>query len=364
MNGFQCRRPHARTTSRRGVLGMELLGELLTIVAVVGGIVVAVVVSGLSDPLVETGRADSSASKQAGSFREPVYRMQLSADGRTLASYSRCSNIVLHDVATGREVARLRLFAEQPASIALAPEQDQLLAGYMRGRVVLWCNIRADYDYRSMQEGHSDSIREAAFSPDGRLAATSGSDGDIRIWDTVAGDEYRRCASNGGGVHAVRFSPDGRLIVYYGSDQSIRVWNVEDAEEIRRFDGHSDLVSQIRFTPDGRRLVSVGFDGTVRQWCLDEGRELWRSRLEAYGIRSVGISHDGRLIAAAGFDKQISFLDADSGELKVQFAGHDGGVTGLEFLPGDRTLISAGYDGTIRYWDVATAAETRRLTIE
>lgn len=67
------------------------------------------------------------------------------------------------------------------------------------------------------QLGHSGSIVDVAFSPDGRFVLTGGLDDNICLWDAATGDEIHRFSIPGTYVYeGVSFSPDGRFI---SSDQ-------------------------------------------------------------------------------------------------------------------------------------------------
>ena len=70
-------------------------------------------------------------------------------------------------------------------------------------------------------------VSAVAFSPNGKLLASSASNNTVRLWNPATGQRvgtsFRTDARNG--VPGVAFSPDGKLLACADGDGTVQLWN-------------------------------------------------------------------------------------------------------------------------------------------
>ncbi len=98
-------------------------------------------------------------------------------------------------------------------------------------------------------------VYDVAISPDGRYAATAGSEQVIRVWDLQTVQHAESYTGHTGEIKAVAFSPDGQFIASASPDYSIRIWNRRTRQQTQLHRPTNNNVPDLCFSADGARLL-------------------------------------------------------------------------------------------------------------
>lgn len=209
---------------------------------------------------------------------------------------------------------------------------------------------------RMVLTGHTDTVRNLAWSPDGTRIATASRDGTARIFDTASGHCERVLSGHGAMVEMVSWSPDSTRIATASRDHTVRVWDAATGERVRVLTGATDVVRGVAWSPDGQLIAGASRDLVVRVWDATTGELRHALRGHRANVLGVDWSPQGRL-ATASHDRTVIVWDLNASAPAMVLQGHTDFVEGLEWSPDGQSLASSSGDHTIRIWDISTGRQ-------
>ena len=170
--------------------------------------------------------------------------------------------------------------------------------------------LDAQPEKRSLQV-QGNAIGDIAFSPDGQLLATVGTDNQVRLWNSLTGELLHTFESDGYCL-AVAFSPNGRLLAGGGFGK-LRLWDTATRRRLVSHRAEGGAISLV-FTPDGQTIVSSGRRGMdvldITRTAADDGEEIVKLQPRTVDVTPLGensnnsvgisirsISPDGKWVA-------------------------------------------------------------------
>jgi WD40 repeat protein len=210
---------------------------------------------------------DAATGKQIGKplthGEEEILSVTFSPDSKQLATITYGGAVRLWDSASHELVAKLPseryssgdvrpaiAFSSDGKKLALAYGADLGLWDWALRKQLHRHDIASQYIFRAM-----------AISRAGVIAFSS-SDGKVGLLDanTFAVEELKA-----GPTNSLAFSPDGKILATGGDDGILRLWDWASRRELITLRGHPDVIMSIGFSPDGKKLASWDFN-MLRVW--------------------------------------------------------------------------------------------------
>jgi WD40 repeat protein/serine/threonine protein kinase len=277
--------------------------------------------------------------------------------------------------------------------LAANPDGNQLAVGmaawdndkkdYVGGEVKI-VDSHTGAEVRTIK-AHITAVNKVAFSPDGKRLATCNivrgdpagkvdGAGEVKVWDVQTGQELHSLKGHTRSINEIAFSPDGKRLATHSRDNSVKVWNIESGQVILTITSVTPFPDRgsLTFSPDCKRLAATGRAsssgigpaaiGEVKVWDAQTGDELLALKGHTLSVSCVVYSPDGkRLASASGGAAQVR----DAGEVKVWDAetGKDlltlkGGVFGHRIaFSQDGHLLASDAGGTIRLYNATPVAD-------
>jgi WD40 repeat protein/serine/threonine protein kinase/energy-coupling factor transporter ATP-binding protein EcfA2 len=301
-----------------------------------------------------------------------ILSIAITSDGSRAVTTGVDQTVRVWDLHSGQMVRRFADPNVTLGEVALSPDGRTVLSGSTDGSATLW-DVETGEEIRRFVDDQP--ITAVTFSPDGSKALIGAGylmpekveSGHIILWDVETGGEIQRFEGQPYAVEAVGFSPDGRLAVSSGNGAIAILWEVKTGAEIRRFEDYwvdsmwpIESYLDVQFSPDGQQIFASHASGPIIGWDVDSGAEI--QQLVGHSLAAEGIvfSNDGQRLVSGGSDSQIILWDMQTGNILRRFANHVGGIGQVQLSPDETLLLSGSLTGTNSLWRVETGEEIRR----
>eukprot|EP00448_Togula_jolla_P041448 CAMPEP_0170638888 /NCGR_PEP_ID=MMETSP0224-20130122/39322_1 /TAXON_ID=285029 /ORGANISM="Togula jolla, Strain CCCM 725" /LENGTH=1015 /DNA_ID=CAMNT_0010969139 /DNA_START=3 /DNA_END=3046 /DNA_ORIENTATION=+ len=239
----------------------------------------------------------------------------------------------------------LSLGTEPLDVVTLGAGGDWLAVGSAAlGQLLVW-EWRSE-TYVLKQQGHHWGVQCVAFSPAGPPS--------LKREKTLSTMEARP---------EDRGSLAGRLLATGGYDGKVKLFNSQSGLCFVTFAEHTAPVTALCFTPQGNAVLSASKDGSVRAFDLLRYRN-FRTFASPDGLcQFAGLAVDGggEIVAASSLGGQYAIYvwSIQTGNVLEVLTAHTSYVQSLQFSPSTThpgQLVTAGWDSAVRVWDLYLGA--------
>ncbi len=235
--------------------------------------------------------------------------------------------------------------------------------------------------------GHSSTISELMFTPDGQTLVSVSLDKTIRLWDVATGDLIKTLRGHigegyEGALMAAALSPDGNILAVGGflGPQGgepelighIRLFNLKSGEQIGVLAGHDNVVFGLDFSSDGKWLATGSGDRATAVWDISPilaqpGSEaqliavLGGSTNPGPPVYDVAFGPNKRTLVTTAYWRTLILHELKKNPVGVtgfdvlkssyDMEGHRDQVLCVDFAPNGEYIVSGGKDGYVLLWD-------------
>lgn len=274
-----------------------------------------------------------------------VDRLDMTPDGRTLASSDSNGLIKLWDLPSGQELLTLNSNDEPKkaghAALQLDPHGKWVASvGFIVKKVAVR-SVKPDAKQTILPGG--DRVVKLVLSADGTMLVGLREDGALRAWNTQTWkldprfSESNHCANSppipgmdeSYGNQLIAFSRNGSEIVAADMSGGITKWRVSDGCVTDHFTLKGVTPSAIfSLSPDGTMVASSDYR-TLRIWMVSAPDKPWSRDFADYGLRQAVFSHDSKQLALGSEEGSICLMDLGEEDLLYSQIERDADVPRL-----------------------------------
>ncbi|ETV87273.1 hypothetical protein H257_02226 [Aphanomyces astaci] len=235
--------------------------------------------------------------------------------------------------------------------------RDQILSGSVDEVVKSW-------DASSLEESQSLSVVKqypghvlgtisVVATKDGRRAATSSLDCQVRILNLETGGVEKTIDTGAGETWQIAYDPTDKFLVSGSQQGKVNIINIEQEKIVQSIAANGKFIVSVAYSPDGKLVACGGFDGVVAIFDVETGAEVQKYHDRTKPVRSVAFSPDGSFLLAASDDMHVKIYDITQKSMVGSVSGHISWILNVACSPDRKQFATAGGDRKVKIWDLA-----------
>ena len=286
-----------------------------------------------------------------------IYDVAYSSDNKYVISGGAGGNLILWDVASGKQIRALKASNRPIYSVAFSPNGKYAVTGSNDEDPKLW-DLRTGellkilgYVEQEYQDMNFSTYRSMVYHPDGRTIYAANLNA-IQIFNAATGEAVDWIEAHDDDLNSLDCNGNGTLLVTGSKDKTVKLWNAKTYKQINVLKGHRNDVRSVTFSPNGKYIASAGKDSVIILWDVNTGRRIRTFKNAGTIIYSVKFSPDGKNIASACENKTMMLWNVATGEKIKTYYGHSAFVTSLSYSNNGKNVITGSADRTLKLWSV------------
>jgi WD40 repeat protein len=257
-------------------------------------------------------------------------------------------------------------------SLSWTSDGKILATGGNNGTVKLWSNDGSFLKNINLSKGkNSDdcsAIRSVSWSNNGKILAIGRADGYFAMWNYDTSDIRempldkidKDCSYS---IRSLSWTKDDEILAAGRSNGFVDLLNRKEGLVVKTFSAHKGSVSKLNWDKDGRILATGGEkDGYVKLWKRD-GSPLKARSIDqgTAGVMDVNWTNDGKSLVIGADNNSVVFWNTNDFSLR-KIITDQRSVWSISLLNDRKILATGGYDGSIKLWDFNNSSLIKKIS--
>jgi len=190
---------------------------------------------------------------------------------------------------------------------------------------------------------HTQDVHGIALINDGKEFITGGDDKKILIRD-VEKETSTELGTHEKQVTSISINGEGTMAASSGRDHLVKLWDLKTRKELKTLKGHTAPVISVVFSNDSKTVVSAGNDNSARIWDVSTGELLQSFKIDGWCHTAI-YSADDKMLLTGSANGELLVIQLGSEEppatlkFETDVADLNHSVDGKEFA-----AVTAGGD--------------------